>query len=133
MNRRAQASQPGSAKRNARILVLPGDGIGPEVAEQGTRVLEAAAKGAGIELTFEEGLIGGASIDANGSPITDDVIDRAKRPLLEGVHRVAVAAPQVAARQPHEHARAAGPGRFTLDGAEDLVDTQAVVRHRSGS
>jgi 3-isopropylmalate dehydrogenase len=78
MSQRAQSSQPRSAERIARILILPGDGIGPEVAEQGARVLEAAAKGAGIELTFEEGLIGGASIDANGSPITDDVIDRAR-------------------------------------------------------
>ncbi len=78
MDRQAQASQPGSAKRSARILILPGDGIGPEVAEQAVRVLESSAKDAGIELAFDEGLIGGASIDANGSPITDDLIDRAR-------------------------------------------------------
>ena len=78
MERRAEASQPSSAKRNARVLILPGDGIGPEVAEQGVRVLEAAAKGAGIELEFEEGLLGGASIDAKGLPITDELIDRAR-------------------------------------------------------
>jgi len=65
-------------ERTPRILVLPGDGIGPEVAEQGVRVLEAAARGAGIELAIEEGLIGGASIDATGSPITDEVLDRAR-------------------------------------------------------
>jgi 3-isopropylmalate dehydrogenase len=78
MDRQAQPSQPRSAERTARILILPGDGIGPEVAAQGVRVLEAAAKGAGIELTFEEGLIGGSSIDANGSPITDALIERAR-------------------------------------------------------
>ncbi|MBW2714980.1 MAG: 3-isopropylmalate dehydrogenase [Deltaproteobacteria bacterium] len=78
MSQQVQASQSGSAKRTARILVLPGDGIGPEVAAQGVRVLDAAAKGAGIEFTFEEGLIGGSSIDANGSPITDDLIERAR-------------------------------------------------------
>ncbi len=61
-----------------RVLILPGDGIGPEVAAQAVRVLEAAAKGAGIELELEEGLIGGASIDANGSPITDELIARAR-------------------------------------------------------
>jgi len=78
MNRQTQASQPGSAEGIARILILPGDGIGPEVAEQGVRVLKAAAKGAGIELEFEEGLLGGASIDATGSPITEELIDRAR-------------------------------------------------------
>ncbi len=62
----------------ARILVLPGDGIGPEVAAQGVRVLEAAARGAGLELAFEEGLIGGASIDEKGVPISDEVLDRAR-------------------------------------------------------
>ncbi len=78
MDRQAQPSQPRSEERTAHILILPGDGIGPEVAAQGVRVLEAAAKGAGIELAFEEGLIGGSSIDANGSPITDDLIERAR-------------------------------------------------------
>ena len=47
-----------------RILILPGDGIGPEVTAQATRVLEAGAAKAGIDLTLEEGLIGGAAIDA---------------------------------------------------------------------
>ncbi|HXV36551.1 MAG TPA: isocitrate/isopropylmalate family dehydrogenase, partial [Myxococcota bacterium] len=61
-----------------RILMLPGDGIGPEVAEQARRVLEAAARGAGLALRFEEGLIGGASIDAIGAPISDEVIARAR-------------------------------------------------------
>jgi len=78
MDRRAQASQPRSAQRTARILVLPGDGIGPEVATQGVRVLEAAAQRAGVKLAFEEGLLGGASIDATGAPITDELIERAR-------------------------------------------------------
>jgi len=43
---------------------------------QAVRVLDAAAARAGIELKFEEGLIGGASIDVHGVPITDAVIDR---------------------------------------------------------
>jgi 3-isopropylmalate dehydrogenase len=60
-----------------RILVLPGDGIGPEVTAQAVRVLEAAAGSAGHELCFEEGLIGGASIDAIGVPISDEVLERA--------------------------------------------------------
>jgi 3-isopropylmalate dehydrogenase len=61
-----------------RILILPGDGVGPEVTQQARRVLEAAASASGIELAFEEGLIGGASIDAHGTPLADEVIARAR-------------------------------------------------------
>jgi len=62
-----------------RILLLPGDGIGPEVTREAQRVLEAAAERFDLKLTFEEGLIGGASIDATGSPLTDDVVAAARR------------------------------------------------------
>ena len=61
------------------MLLLPGDGIGPEVATQAHRVLEAAAARHGIELSFQEALIGGASLDACGSPLTDEVLAEAKR------------------------------------------------------
>ena len=39
------------------VLILPGDGIGPEVTGQAVRVLEAAAKRFGLRLGFESGLI----------------------------------------------------------------------------
>ncbi len=61
-----------------RILLLPGDGIGPEVTEQARRVLEAAAARAGLDLTFEEDQIGGASIDAHGTPLTDAAVEKAR-------------------------------------------------------
>jgi 3-isopropylmalate dehydrogenase len=61
-----------------RILVLPGDGIGPEVTREACRVLEAAADRAGIELEFEEELIGGASIEARGTPLADEAVGRAR-------------------------------------------------------
>ncbi|MFP8877083.1 MAG: 3-isopropylmalate dehydrogenase [Myxococcota bacterium] len=61
-----------------RILVLPGDGIGPEVTHEARRVLEAAAERAGLSLRFEEGLIGGASIDAYGTPLSDETLARAR-------------------------------------------------------
>ena len=75
-----------------RILILPGDGIGPEVTQQAVRVLTAAAKRAGVELSFETMPIGGSSIDAHGVPITDEVIQRAResRAVLLG----AVGGPQ---------------------------------------
>ncbi|MEE8580305.1 MAG: 3-isopropylmalate dehydrogenase [Myxococcota bacterium] len=58
----------------ARIVVLPGDGIGPEVTREAQRVLEASAHDHGLKLSFEEALIGGASIDACGSPLTEEVV-----------------------------------------------------------
>jgi 3-isopropylmalate dehydrogenase len=53
----------------ARIVVLGGDGIGPEVTEQGVRVLEAVARRYGHEFQFESHLIGGAAIDATQSAL----------------------------------------------------------------
>jgi 3-isopropylmalate dehydrogenase len=61
-----------------RILVLPGDGIGPEVTHEARRVLEAAAERAALKLEFEEELIGGASIDARGTPLSDAAVERAR-------------------------------------------------------
>ncbi|HEU4430259.1 MAG TPA: 3-isopropylmalate dehydrogenase, partial [Myxococcota bacterium] len=62
-----------------RILVLPGDGIGPEVTREAVRALEAVAKRFRLSLAFEEALIGGCSIDAHGTPLADDVLARAKQ------------------------------------------------------
>jgi 3-isopropylmalate dehydrogenase len=53
----------------ARIVILPGDGIGPEVAHEGVRVLEAVASRFGHEFIFESHLIGGAAIDATQSAL----------------------------------------------------------------
>ncbi len=61
-----------------RVLVLPGDGIGPEVTAQAVRVLEAAGRAAGIGIECVEGLIGGASIDAHGDPLTDETVALAR-------------------------------------------------------
>src|SRR5438094_3250753 len=49
-----------------RIVVLPGDGIGPEVTEAARRVLDVAAGRVGLRLDFVEELVGGASVDAFG-------------------------------------------------------------------
>jgi 3-isopropylmalate dehydrogenase len=62
-----------------RILVLPGDGIGPEVTREALRVLEAVAMRFRLPLSFSEALIGGCSIDAHGTPLTDEVMAEAKR------------------------------------------------------
>lgn len=59
----------------ARITVLGGDGIGPEVTGEAVRVLEAVATRHGHEFEFVEALIGGAAIDASGSPLPPRTID----------------------------------------------------------
>jgi len=53
-----------------RILLLPGDGIGPEIVAAARRLLEALG-----EFEFSEALMGGCSIDAHGTALTDDVLD----------------------------------------------------------
>jgi 3-isopropylmalate dehydrogenase len=55
-----------------RIVLLPGDGIGPEIIGPAVDVLEAVAPG---ELSFEEHVFGGASIDASGVALTDSVLE----------------------------------------------------------
>ena len=50
-----------------KILVLPGDGIGPEITAEAVRVLEVLRTD-GVKLEFEEGLLGGCAVDATGKP-----------------------------------------------------------------
>jgi 3-isopropylmalate dehydrogenase len=52
-----------------KIAVLPGDGIGQEVTPQAQRILQLVGRVAGIGFEFEAGLVGGAAIDAVGSPL----------------------------------------------------------------
>ncbi len=59
----------------ANIILLPGDGIGPEVVAEGRRVLEAVAAAFGHGFTFEEHLIGGCAIDAHGTALPDETLD----------------------------------------------------------
>nr|WP_020411758.1 3-isopropylmalate dehydrogenase [Microbulbifer variabilis] len=60
-----------------KVMILPGDGIGPEIVEQAMAVLEVASGKFNLGLSFEQGLIGGSSIDAHGEPLTDEVLKAA--------------------------------------------------------
>jgi len=60
------------------ILVLPGDGIGPEVTSEGVRALEAIGARFGHSFHFEYDLVGGCSIDAHGAAIRDSTLRAAK-------------------------------------------------------
>ena len=61
-----------------KVTVLPGDGIGPEVVAEAMAVLSQAGDIFGFAVDVEEGLVGGASIDAHGKPLTDEVLAMAK-------------------------------------------------------
>src|SRR5712672_2466488 len=56
------------------IVTLPGDGIGPEIIEPTLELLEELG-----DFEFQEHPFGGASIDANGTALTDEVLDACKR------------------------------------------------------
>ena len=61
-----------------KILVLPGDGIGPEVVDQARAVLEAVAGRFGFELHFAEAIIGGAAIDAFHTALPEGALHQAQ-------------------------------------------------------
>ncbi|MFN8110937.1 MAG: 3-isopropylmalate dehydrogenase [Thermoleophilia bacterium] len=60
--------------RDVNVVVLAGDGIGPEVIEQAQRAVEAVAPDAGLRVHWRPELMGGCSIDAHGTALTDAVL-----------------------------------------------------------
>ena len=60
------------------IAVIPGDGIGPEIVREARKVLDTVAERYGHEWAYTELLMGGASIDVHGVPLTDETIETAK-------------------------------------------------------
>ncbi len=62
----------------ARIAVLPGDGIGPEIVPQATQVLEAIAAQYGHTFEFHAADVGGAAIDKTGRPLPEETLKLAK-------------------------------------------------------
>jgi len=62
-----------------KLLLLPGDGIGPEVMREVKRVIDWLERRRGIGFEIEEDLVGGASIEARGTPLADSTIELAKQ------------------------------------------------------
>ena len=63
---------------NKKLLILAGDGVGPEVMREVRRMIDWMDKRRRVSFDISEDLVGGASIDARGVPITDQVIEQAK-------------------------------------------------------
>ena len=62
----------------AKIVLLPGDGIGPEIMEQAVKVLQAVAGRRGHQFELREELIGGVAIDRTGQPLPQRTLDGIK-------------------------------------------------------
>jgi 3-isopropylmalate dehydrogenase len=60
------------------IVLLPGDGIGPEVTAQAVRVLDVVASQAGHTFTYQEHMIGGCSIDQHNTALTEEALSACK-------------------------------------------------------
>ncbi|MFY9473927.1 MAG: 3-isopropylmalate dehydrogenase [Tepidanaerobacteraceae bacterium] len=58
-----------------KVALLPGDGIGPEIIDEAVKVLKAVERRFGLEFEFMEGLVGGASIDTCGLPLSEEVLE----------------------------------------------------------
>ena len=63
--------------KKRKILLLPGDGIGPEVVAEVKKIIQWFNKNKSLDFQIEEGLVGGASYEKNGKPITDEVFYKA--------------------------------------------------------
>ena len=61
------------------ILVLPGDGIGPEIIAQAERVLKAVKTQFGLDLDWQHAAVGGAAIDAHGQPLPAQTLALARQ------------------------------------------------------
>jgi 3-isopropylmalate dehydrogenase len=60
-----------------RVLVLPGDGIGPEIVAEAVKVLDKLVD-EGLDIELDEGLVGGAAYDATGTPLPEATLDMAR-------------------------------------------------------
>jgi 3-isopropylmalate dehydrogenase len=78
------------------IILLPGDGIGPEILAPATEVLSAV----GAEFAYEEHVFGGAAIDAHGTALTDETLEACRR--ADAVLLAAVGGPKWDTTDPHQ-------------------------------
>ena len=62
---------------NKKLLFLPGDGIGPEVVGEVRRIIDWMDNRRHVTFDVDEDLVGGAAIDANGTSLTDETLDKA--------------------------------------------------------
>lgn len=62
----------------SKVLVLPGDGIGPEIVNEAVKVLNVATEKFGLNIELDEALVGGAAVDAEGDPLPEGTLAKAR-------------------------------------------------------
>ncbi|MDH5326255.1 MAG: 3-isopropylmalate dehydrogenase [Gammaproteobacteria bacterium] len=75
-----------------KILILPGDGIGPEIVAEAVKCLQHLSAHAGLDIELLHGLVGGAAYDAHGKPLPDQTLQQALE--ADAILLGAVGAPQ---------------------------------------
>ena len=88
------------AARSYTVMLLPGDGVGPEIVAAARRVLAAAGARFGLSFAYEEGVMGGCAIDAFGTPMEDGLIERCR--ACDAVLLGAVGGPRWDTTDPHK-------------------------------
>jgi 3-isopropylmalate dehydrogenase len=91
---------------NKTLMLLPGDGIGPEVMDEVKRVADAMAKHRSIAFDMAEGLVGGICYDTHGVALKDETLADAK--AADAVLLGAVGGPKWDGKTPREHRPEAG-------------------------
>lgn len=61
-----------------KVLVLPGDGIGPEIVTEGAKILQCLQQEYGLDIALDYGLLGGCAVDALGAPYPDETRQKAR-------------------------------------------------------
>jgi len=83
-----------------KVVVLPGDGIGPEIVAEGRKVLEAVATRFDLKLEFEEALLGGIAIDETGTALPEDTLEKCR--AADAVLLGAIGGPKWDTTDPHK-------------------------------
>lgn len=64
--------------KNYKLVLLKGDGIGPEIVDEAVKVLNKAAEKFNFTVEYEEALLGGCAIDATGVPLPEETVTKCK-------------------------------------------------------
>lgn len=63
---------------NAKVLLLPGDGVGPEVTAEAEKLIRALSDLLGLDIELDHGLIGGAALDETGEPLPAETLAKCR-------------------------------------------------------
>ena len=88
-----------------KIVLLKGDGIGPEIVNQAVKVLDKASEKFNFTVEYDEALLGGCAIDATGVPLPDETVAKCKaaEAVLSGIISRVIIVPKQVFSESEEH------------------------------